>query len=62
MTRNMEIFLALVPLAGWRRSVPPTWRDELREALSGGLVKVGWGGIIELTETGDAAVAKSRST
>lgn len=55
--RNMEIFLTLVPLAGWRKEVPPPWRDSFREALSNGLVKVGWGGRIELTDLGELASA-----
>lgn len=52
--RNMEVFLSLVPLAGWKE-VPPPWQDKFREALSAGLVKMGWGGIIELTELGKLA-------
>lgn len=50
--RNMEVFLSLVPLAGWR-DVPRVWSEQFREALSGGLVKVGWGGVIELTDAGE---------
>lgn len=43
-------FLKLVPSAHWR-DVPKCWNEQLRAALSDRLVKVGWGGIIELTAT-----------
>jgi hypothetical protein len=43
-------FLKLVPSARWRK-VPEGWNEQFRAALSERLVKVGWGGIIELTAT-----------
>lgn len=51
-------FLSLVPGARWR-SAPPTWNVELQTALSDDLVKIGWGGILELTDAGREAVAKN---
>lgn len=41
-------FLKLVPSAHWC-NVPKGWNEQFRAALSDHLVKVGWGGIIELT-------------
>jgi hypothetical protein len=51
MTDRLKNFLALVRAGGWR-SPTPTWNEELRSALSDGLVKVGWGGVLELTDVG----------
>jgi hypothetical protein len=51
-------FLSIVPTAGagWCRNVPPVWNAELRAALSDNLIKIGWGGRIELTDAGRDAV------
>lgn len=43
-TEKMDQFLNLV--AGGMTKPPPVWNEELREALSKGLVTVGWGGAI----------------
>lgn len=48
MDERLIKFLQIVPSAGWRK-VPKGWNEEFRKALSDGLVKVGWGGIIQLT-------------
>lgn len=45
-------FLSLVRTARWR-DVPPAWRECLRSALSSGWVRVGWGGVLELTAQGE---------
>lgn len=53
-------FLDLVHTAGGIR-VPPAWSDELRKALADGLVRVGWGGGIEITDAGRDEL-RARST
>lgn len=40
-------FLALVPTANWK-TPPAVWNEQFRQALSDGLVKIGWGGVIKL--------------
>lgn len=51
-------FLDLVRVAGWHGdSVPKVWHKEMREALSGDLIRVGFGGVIELTTAGREALA-----
>lgn len=45
-------FLDLVPNANWRGNVPAVWNEQLREALSEGLVTVGFGGLLKLTDAG----------
>jgi len=47
-------FLKAADGARWSH-VPSVWLEQLRTALNENLVKVGWGGIIELTETGKIA-------
>lgn len=49
---RMKKFLNLVTGTNWRQP-PAVWNEELRTALSNGLVKVGWGGILEVTGEGD---------
>jgi len=44
-------FLDLVPTARWRQP-PSVWNEALRVALSDGLIRVGFGGILMLTEKG----------
>lgn len=44
-------FLRLVPSANWREP-PRVWNEQLRRALSDGLVTVGWGGVLKLTDAG----------
>jgi len=46
-------FLRLVPGANWR-SPPSVWNDQFRQALSDGLVIVGFGGVLKLTDIGRA--------
>lgn len=48
---KLSRFLKIVPSANWRH-VPEVWGEQFRRALSDNLVKVGWGGWIELTESG----------
>ena len=48
MDEKLIEFLQRVPSARWR-NVPKGWSEQFRTALSDRLVKVGWGGIIELT-------------
>jgi hypothetical protein len=53
-------FLSLVPSARWRsRTVPAAWSNEVRAALSDDLIKIGFGGAIELTEAGRKATAET---
>lgn len=47
-------FLKVADTARWR-DVPKVWNVQLRAALGDSLVKVGWGGVIELTEAGKIA-------
>ena len=58
MTRTTK-FLYVCQTAKWH-SVPRTWATEFRDALSGGLVRVGFGGIIELTSAGHRALEADR--
>jgi len=44
-------FLELVHGGAWR-DPPPVWNEQLRRALSDGLVTVGWGGVLKLTDEG----------
>jgi len=44
-------FLSLVPGARWHQP-PPTWNDVFREAISERFVRIGWGGVLELTDEG----------
>lgn len=48
---SLTKFLKIVPCANWRH-VPAVWSDQLRLALSDGLVTVGWGGVLKLTDEG----------
>ena len=55
---RLKKFLAVVQSAQWRAGrVPPVWNAEYRTALSDSLVRVGWGGAIELTDAGREALA-----
>lgn len=55
-------FLNLVPGARWRsRTVPAVWSGEVREALGDDLIKIGFGGVIELTEAGRKAAAETNN-
>lgn len=54
MDEKLIRFLKAADGARWAH-VPDVWLEQLRAALSQRLVKVGWGGIIELTEAGKAA-------
>lgn len=59
----MRKFLTIVRDAGWRTTtnrVPRVWAEEYREALSGKLVRIGFGGSIELTDEGKAAALQTR--
>lgn len=47
-------FLNLVKTNRWR-SVPLVWGEQLRYAISERLIRVGWGGVIELTDAGKLA-------
>ena len=53
-------FLALVRKGSFSNGRPPSvWSAEYREALSASLVRIGWGGRIELTDAGRNAVEKT---
>jgi hypothetical protein len=45
---------------GWRNGVPAVWNDEMRAALGDDLVKVGFGGVIELTKAGRDVLAQQK--
>jgi hypothetical protein len=51
-------FLRLVDRVQFRR-VPNVWNEQQREALSGRLVTVGWGGVLQLTAAGRACLKAS---
>lgn len=55
MDQKLRQFLELVPNASWRRP-PPVWNEQLRAALSEGYIKVGFGGGLQLSEAGKAAL------
>lgn len=52
-------FLSLVPQANWRHP-PAVWSVAVREALSDGLVGVGFGGVMMLTDAGRAYLSQQR--
>jgi hypothetical protein len=51
MGDRLADFLRLVRSQDWR-DPPAIWNEQLRRALSDGLVTVGWGGVLKLTEAG----------
>jgi len=48
-------FLSVVKTARFRH-VPPVWNIQMRQALNDSLIRVGWGGVLELTDAGSAAL------
>jgi hypothetical protein len=58
MDQKLREFLQLVPNASWRRP-PPVWNTQLREAISAGYVKVGFGGGLQLSDTGRVALSQT---
>jgi hypothetical protein len=48
-------FLRLVHTSRWSKP-PSVWGDQVRASVSNGLVTVGFGGILKLTEAGRAAI------
>ena len=52
-------FLVLVRFSR-QRNVAPAWGEELRRALSDNLVKVGCGGVLELTDEGRKYITEDR--
>ena len=58
MDEKMTKFLGLVPTANWYQP-PKVWNEQVRQALSDGLITVGFGGLIKLTDAGREA-AKMR--
>jgi hypothetical protein len=58
MDQKLREFLQLVPNASWRRP-PPVWNAQLREAISAGYVKVGFGGGLQLSDAGRAALSQT---
>lgn len=46
-------FLEIVSGGGWR-DVPRIWNEQIRAALSDDLIKIGWGGVLEITDAGKA--------
>ena len=59
MDEKMLKFLSVVPNANWRGNMPLIWNDQLRQALSNGLVTVVFGGLLRLTDAGRAALRQS---
>jgi hypothetical protein len=55
MDEKLTKFLTLVPNANWRGNTPQTWSIQLRQSLSDGLVAVGFGGVLMLTDAGRGA-------
>lgn len=51
--RTLHQFLDCVRLVRWRKP-PKVWNEIYREALSERYVKVGFGGVLELTEAGSS--------
>lgn len=56
MDEKLLKFLRLVPTANWRQNTPPVWNEQLRQALSDGLVGFGFGGLLKLTDAGRNAL------
>lgn len=54
MDEKLVKFLKVAKTARWR-DVPKVWNEQLRAALGDNLVRVGWGGVIELTAAGEIA-------
>jgi hypothetical protein len=54
MDEKLTKFLGLVPGANWHQP-PQVWGEQLRQALSAGLVTVGFGGVLKLTDAGREA-------
>lgn len=52
MANDLQKFLRLVPAANWRGNTPQVWNVQLRQSLSDGLVAVGFGGVLILTNAG----------
>jgi hypothetical protein len=59
MDEKLTKFLSLVPNANWRWITPPVWDVQLRQSLSDGLVAVGFGGVLVLTDAGRAELSQS---
>jgi hypothetical protein len=57
--KQLPKFLLLVRTMRWRQGVPKVWNEQFRFALGDGLVKIGWGGLIELTDDGAALATRS---
>ncbi len=56
---KLSKFLGRVQAMRWRSgNVPKIWNSQYRFALSNDLIKIGWGGVLELTEDG-AGLAQS---
>jgi hypothetical protein len=53
MGDRLTEFLRLVRVARWR-GAPHNWSIELRQALNDDLVSVGFGGLLKLTDKGEA--------
>lgn len=57
---QLEKFLSVVAEGVFRNRVPAAWNAEMRAALSDDLVKVGFGGILELTKAGRDVLAQQK--
>lgn len=56
MTDRLTKFLQIVFTSRMRSgAVPKVWAVEYRQALSDGLVSIGWGGVLDLTDEGRTA-------
>lgn len=61
MDEKLINFLARARHANWRQP-PKVGNEQLRQALNEGLVTVGWGGVIKVTDTGWDAVKAAAHT
>jgi hypothetical protein len=59
MDEKLTKFLSLVPSANWRGNTPQVWNVQLRTSLSDGLVAVGFGGVLVLTDAGRAELSNT---
>lgn len=57
MDERMVKFLRALRHARWT-NVPPVWFAELRHAMNEGWVTVGWGGVLELTESAKTLLSR----
>lgn len=54
-------FLKLVSRPNGWRDVPPIWNEQIRQSLNDGLVTVGFGGVLKLTDAGRALLSSGKT-